>query len=80
MMQTGSRYGMITMEDAIGDLLEAGIIDKEEAHRALLKTSDESEDGEERDSSYASGAVGGGKMESSGGASGGQSNEGGYSF
>ncbi len=61
MMQTGSRYGMITMEDAIGDLLEAGIIDKDEAHRALLKTSDESDDGE-HDDGYASGAVGGGKM------------------
>ena len=59
MMQTGSRYGMITMEDAINDLLEAGIIDKDEARRALLKTSDESD---ERDEDYASGALGGGKM------------------
>lgn len=60
MMQTGSRYGMITMEDAIKDLLEAGIIDKDEARRALLKSSDESDD---RDDGYASGALGGGKMD-----------------
>lgn len=84
MMQTGARYGMITMEDAIGDLLEAGIIDKDEAHRALIKTSEESED-EERDANYASAAVGGGKMgdssSSSGGGAGGSSDsDGGYSF
>lgn len=63
MMQTGSRYGMITMEDCVKDLLEAGIIDKEEAHNAMLKVTDESadEDGE-RDEDYASGSLGGGKM------------------
>ncbi len=59
MMQTGSRYGMITMEDAIGGLLEGGIIDKDEARRVLMKTSDESDD---RDDDYASGAMGGGKL------------------
>ncbi|MBI1301036.1 MAG: PilT/PilU family type 4a pilus ATPase [Alphaproteobacteria bacterium] len=59
MMQTGSRYGMITMEDAINDLLEGGIIDKDEARRALLKTTDESD---ERDEGYASGALGGAKI------------------
>ncbi len=53
MMQTGSRYGMITMEDAVQDLLEGGIIDKSEARRALLKSSDEAgevedDDGDER--------------------------------
>ncbi len=62
MMQTGSRYGMITMEDAVTDLLEAGIIDKAEARRALLRTTDESED-EKRDEDYASGALGGGRMD-----------------
>lgn len=41
MMQTGSRYGMVTMEEAVNDLLEAGIIDKSEARRTLLKTTDE---------------------------------------
>ncbi len=89
MMQTGSRYGMITMEDAIKDLLEAGLVDKEEARRALLKTTDESED---RDEDYAAGALGGAKMvsdEDGGGynmgfgdkgASNPSKNEGGYSF
>ncbi len=59
MMQTGSRYGMITMEDAIGNLLEGGIISKEEARRVTMKNSDESE---ERDEEYASTALGGDKM------------------
>jgi twitching motility protein PilT len=59
MMQTGSRYGMMTMEDAIGDLLEAGIIDKEEARTALLRSSEEDES---RDEDYASGAMGGSRM------------------
>ncbi|PCI56922.1 MAG: type IV pili twitching motility protein PilT [Alphaproteobacteria bacterium] len=59
MMQTGSRYGMITMEDAIQNLLDGGIISKEEARRAVMKSSDESE---ERDDEYASTALGGGKM------------------
>ncbi|MCC7304805.1 MAG: type IV pilus twitching motility protein PilT [Alphaproteobacteria bacterium] len=69
MMQTGSRYGMVTMEDAVADLLEAGIIDKDEARSALLKASEGEED---RDDEYASGALGGGRMgEASGGGSGG---------
>lgn len=87
MMQTGSRYGMITMEDAIGDLLEGGIIAKEEARRALMKTTDEED---ERDEDYASTALGGARMSdvdddggsSSGGGSGiGKTGSGeGYSF
>ncbi|MFP4097216.1 MAG: type IV pilus twitching motility protein PilT [Alphaproteobacteria bacterium] len=84
MMQTGSRYGMITMQDAISDLLEAGIIDKDEARSALMSSSDE-DDG--RDEDYAAGAMGGGKLSdavgggAAGGAfSGGKGDEGGYSF
>jgi twitching motility protein PilT len=84
MMQTGSRYGMITMEEAVGDLLEAGIIDKDEARTALMRVS---EGEEERDDEYASGALGGQKMTDSspgkkaptGKAAGGGGNEG-YSF
>ena len=60
MMQTGSRYGMMTMEDAIGNLLDGGIIDKDEARRALIKNTDDDADG--RDTDYASGALGGAKM------------------
>lgn len=82
MMQTGSRYGMMTMEDAIKDLRDAGIIDKDEARRALLKTSDEGEDEEERDTDYASASVGGGHMSSGGENFGGgnSDSDGGYSF
>lgn len=43
MIQTGARYGMVTMEDAIKSLLEAGLVDPAEARRALLKTTDEEE-------------------------------------
>ena len=80
MMQTGSRYGMVTMEEAITNLLEGGIIGKDEARRALIKTSDEDD---ERDEDYASGAMGGAKMGdeeySSGGSSSSKGGEG-YSF
>ncbi len=77
MMQTGSRYGMVTMQDAITDLLDAELIDKDEARRATLATTDE----EEEDSDYAAGAVGGGKKdEISPGVSSAGTGEGGYSF
>lgn len=45
MMQTGSRYGMITMEDAVADLLEARMITADEARRVTLKSADEGEGG-----------------------------------
>lgn len=47
MIQTGSRYGMITMEDSVHNLLEAGTIDEDEARVVLAKSSDE--DGADRD-------------------------------
>jgi twitching motility protein PilT len=47
MIQTGSRYGMVTMEDSVHNLLEQGIIDEEEARVVLAKTTDE--DGADRD-------------------------------
>lgn len=64
MIQTGSRYGMVTMEDYVQSLLANGTIDKDEARRALLRTSEEQEETEnkDRDSDYASAAMGGGKM------------------
>lgn len=49
MIQTGSRYGMVTMEDSVHNLLEQGIIDEEEARVVLAKNTDE--DGAERDPS-----------------------------
>jgi twitching motility protein PilT len=83
MMQTGSRYGMVTMQDAIADLFEAGIIDKDEARRATLLTSNEDD---ASDTDYAAGALGGAKLgddlpASGAGSKGGSaSGEGGYSF
>lgn len=76
MMQTGSRYGMITMEDAVKDLFESGIIGKDEARRAMMRTSDE---GTDESGEYASGALGGGKM-AAGDAPPSGSGEEGYSF
>lgn len=41
MMQTGSRYGMITMEESINNLLEEGVIDAAQARTALVRAGDE---------------------------------------
>lgn len=40
-MQTGSRHGMITMEDSIKNLYESGMISEEEAKKTLMKMDDE---------------------------------------
>lgn len=50
MMQTGSRYGMTTMEDYVKGLFDAGIITKEEVRRTLAKTADQQEIGDDEDS------------------------------
>ncbi len=47
MMQTGSRHGMITMQDATADLLEQGIITEEEAMRIFRKAADERDEKKE---------------------------------
>lgn len=60
MMQTGSRYGMVTMEAAITQLFEGGMVSKDEARGAMMKVTDNEEEG--RDTDYASGSLGGGKM------------------
>ena len=84
MIQTGSRYGMITMQDCIADLLEAGIIDKSEARRALMATTDSEDDS---DDDYISGSLGGSKKDGTDGGAGAekassdkQKGEEGYSF
>ena len=59
MIQTGSRYGMITMEDYVHDLLEQGLIDKDTARSALMQVTENTED---KDDDYAAAALGGGKM------------------
>lgn len=47
MIQTGSRYGMVTMEDSVHSLLQQGIIDEDEARAVLAKSTDE--DGADKD-------------------------------
>jgi twitching motility protein PilT len=59
MIQTGTRYGMTTMEDSVKALLAAGTIDKDEARRVLMKTDDEGG----QDEGVAAASVGGGKIE-----------------
>lgn len=44
MIQTGSRYGMQTMEDSVNDLLIAGTISAEVAHAALKDSTDDAEE------------------------------------
>lgn len=61
MIQTGSRYGMQTMEDAVKSLMEQGVIDEDEAMTVLAKSSDE--DAGERSGTLAT-ALGGGKIQS----------------
>jgi len=41
MLQTGSRYGMMTMDESIRNLFEQGVISQETAKRALMEVSDE---------------------------------------
>jgi twitching motility protein PilT len=59
MIQTGTRYGMTTMEESVKALLAAGTIDKDEARRVLMKTEDEGD----RDEGVAAASVGGGKID-----------------
>lgn len=44
MMQTGLRFGMMTMEDAVQNLLTRNVINEEEARRALSKAEGDDED------------------------------------
>src|SRR5262249_9368501 len=44
MIQTGTRYGMVTMEDSIKGLVQQGIISEETARTALLKVADKEDD------------------------------------
>lgn len=43
MIQTGARYGMQTMEDAVNDLLAAGLISQETAHNSLKDSTDDAD-------------------------------------
>ena len=57
MMQTGSRYGMSTMEDSVKALLEKGFISEETARLATLKSED--------DTTQTSATAGGGRIAAS---------------
>lgn len=78
MMQTGARYGMRTMEDSITELYEGGLVDKEEARRALRRTIEDDEEGD-KDEEYAASSLGGGRVGSTDSSQTGGSGEG-YSF
>lgn len=94
MIQTGSRYGMQTMEDSVNDLFQAGLITEEVAKEALRDCADDQSDFEEEtemqdmgdgDSKPAQmrsvapgGGMGGGSLEDTGMGGGGQDE--GYSF
>jgi len=59
MIQTGARYGMVTMEDAVHALEADETITEDEARRALMKATD---DGEGHDECVAAASLGGGKI------------------
>ncbi|MAF67783.1 MAG: type IV pili twitching motility protein PilT [Micavibrio sp.] len=63
MMQTGSRYGMTTMEDSAQSLYEDGIISKEEANRVLRKAADEDDAGITREEGEVAASLGGRALE-----------------
>lgn len=75
MMQTGSRYGMVTMEEAVESLLEAGTIDEDEARRVLIEVSGDDDD----DPDAVSASLGGGRVDD-GASADSSSDEEGYSF
>lgn len=60
MIQTGSRYGMITMEEYVQNLLSQGIIDRDSAREALMQVTEEVDS--ETDGSHTAAALGGVKI------------------
>jgi len=52
MMQTGSRYGMITMEEALNNLMKQGVISQADVRSALAKASDEGFGEEDEEEEY----------------------------
>ena len=78
MIQTGSRYGMVTMGDYVKSLLDQGAIDADTAREAVMEVTEDSDD---RDGDHTAVALGGGKIASAGGGKGeARSEGGGYSF
>lgn len=75
MMQTGSRYGMSTMEDSVRSLLDKGMISEEIARLATLKSEDDSGSAGAGGSAIKGSRVGANKTVGDGGGE-----DGGYSF
>lgn len=76
MMQTGSRYGMITMEESVNNLLEQGLISASSARTVLARASDEgigAEEEEDEEERVSKASVAAAKKETS-------QDDGGYSF
>jgi twitching motility protein PilT len=81
MMQTGARYGMVTMAEAISNLAEGGLISRSEARKAMLKASDEEADFEDdEDDAYDPLADGASDGDADGGGDKSNTAEEGYSF
>jgi len=55
MLQTGSRYGMMTMDESVRNLLSQGVISEETARRALLEVSDDEIEGQDDSGSQKTG-------------------------
>jgi hypothetical protein len=47
MLQTGKRYGMLTMEEDIQSLRDSGTVTEAEARKGLLRMSDEAQEAED---------------------------------
>ena len=91
MIQTGSRYGMVTMEDYVNSLVEQQLVSEEDARMALLAVSEELDESGDKNKTHVNAALGGGRIDPSGaprsgGQGGGQKDNdsagagGGYSF
>ncbi|MFA5592354.1 MAG: type IV pilus twitching motility protein PilT [Micavibrio sp.] len=63
MIQTGSRYGMVTMEDYIGALVEQKMIAPEDARLALLQVSEDIDESGAATSSHVHASLGGGRKD-----------------
>ena len=59
MIQTGSRYGMVTMEEYCQNLVQQGVISKDEARAVMMEVSEDTDD---RSEGYTAAALGGRKM------------------
>jgi len=80
MIQTGSRFGMVTIDAYVESLLEQGVISKETAHDAVLQIVEDSSQGSGEHGTAALGTGKATQAKGSGGAVDTKSGGGGYSF